>query len=83
MKFDPIIVMSAQVTGSQISKVISDFFFSFFAAKPPNGQVVCSPHFRSQGPGLNPAGGRIQLMTVRRFFAQSQSLSSFHCIDMT
>ena len=31
----------------------------------------------------NPAGGRIQLLTVRRFIAQSHSLSPFHLLDMT
>ena len=34
-------------------------------------------------PGSNPAGGRIQLITERRFIAQSLSLSPFHRLDMT
>ena len=32
-------------------------------------------------PGLNPAGGRIQLMTLRCFIAQSISLLSFHQLN--
>ena len=34
-------------------------------------------------PDLNPAEGGIQLMTVRCLIAQSLSLSSFHCLDMS
>ena len=34
-------------------------------------------------PGSNPAGGRIQLMTVRCFIAQNLSLSLFHRLHMT
>ena len=34
-------------------------------------------------PGLNPAGGRIQLNTVWLFIAQSLSLSPFCHLDMT
>ena len=33
--------------------------------------------------GSNPAGGKIQLMTVRCFIAQSLSLSLFHCLNIT
>ena len=33
--------------------------------------------------GSNPAGGGIQLMTVRHFIALSLSLSSFHRLCMT
>ena len=33
--------------------------------------------------GLNPTGGEIQPMTVRRFTAQSPSLSPFHRLDTT
>ena len=34
-------------------------------------------------PGLNPTGGRIQLMTLWCFIAQSLSLLSFHQLYMT
>ena len=34
-------------------------------------------------PGSNPAGGRIEPMTVLCFIAQSLSLSHFHYLDMT
>ena len=34
-------------------------------------------------PGSNPTGGGIQLMIVRRFSAQSISLSLFHRLDVT
>ena len=45
--------------------------------------MVNASNFKSQGPGSNPAGSRIQLETVWCFIAQSLSLSPIHCLDMT
>ena len=41
------------------------------------------PTLDHEMPGLNPARGRLQLMTVWHFIAQSLSLSSFHHFNMT
>ena len=40
------------------------------------------PTFDQEVPGSDPAGGRINLMIVRRFIAQSLSLLSFHRLVM-
>ena len=45
--------------------------------------MIRAPGFGSKGPGLNPVGEGIQLMTVRAFIAQTLSLLSFHHLDMT
>ena len=50
--------------------------------KNEGGQVVNAPNW-IKVLGSNPAGGRIQLMTVWPFIAQSLPLSSFHPLDMT
>ena len=47
--------------------------------KDPGGQVVSPLDFESHSPGLK---FRL-LVTVQHFIAQSVSLSSFHCLDMT
>ena len=41
------------------------------------------PTEENEVPGLNPARGGIQLITVKCFIAQSLSLSHFHRLDMT
>ena len=39
---------------------------------------IALPTLDHKVPDSSPAGGRIQLMTVQHFVAQSLSLSSFH-----
>ena len=56
----------------QLSKQIERFDHSL---PHPGGLLVSSPDFDYKVLGSKPTGGRIQLMTVRRFIAQRFSLS--------